>query len=228
MGKLTGENIEQYQTSNGGSRGYFSLKDDGNTARVRFLYDSPDEIEGFVVHKVQVGDKERYVNCLEEDCPFCAAGIDKQVKMFIPLYNEDAQQIQIWERGKTYYSKLSGWCSRYPNIVAQVFDIERKGKKGDQKTIYQEFPVGTPDDTTVQDILDDCEMEELASPLGTIILDKSYADMEEYVKTGSFPMDTTDIPQRRNSREREDRRSETSAREPERRSRRRSGSGDKF
>lgn len=208
MARLTGANIEQFNSGSGNKGSYFSLKDDKDTARVRFLYNGAEDIEGYAVHKVTVGDRERYVNCLVEDggtvadCPFCQAKLPKFARMFIPLYNEDTDQIQTWERGKTFYGQISGLCARYPNLVSRTFDIERNGKAGDQGTTYSIYPVGDPDGTTVQDILDDMGVEALTNPLGTIILNKSAEDMEHYLDTGDFPTD--DAPIRRRSSGSED------------------------
>ena len=49
-----------------GGGGYFRLKNDHDTAQVRFLYDSIDDVQGYAVHEIQVGDKKRYVNCLRD------------------------------------------------------------------------------------------------------------------------------------------------------------------
>ena len=199
MARLTGSNIEQYNSGSGNSNsGYFSLKDDKDTARVRFLYESANEVEGYTVHRVSVGDRERYVNCLVEeggsvaDCPFCQAKFQKFAKLFIPLYNEDADQLQIWERGQKFYGTISGLCARYPNLVSRTFDIERNGKKGEQTTTYSVYPVGDADGTTVQDILDDLGIDKLPDPLGTIILNKTADEMERYIENGEFP--STDTP----------------------------------
>lgn len=209
MARLTGSNIEQY-SSGGSSRGsYFSLKDDKDTARVRFLYSGAEDIEGFTVHRVQVGDRERYVNCLVEeggsvaDCPFCQAKLPKFAKLFVPLYNEDTDQIQTWERGQKFYGQISGLCARYDNLVSRTFDIERNGKKGETSTTYSIFPVGDADGTTVQDILDDMGVEALPNPLGTIILNKTADEMESYLANGDFP-DNTQTPIRRRGRGSED------------------------
>ena len=209
MARLTGSNIEQFNAGSGSSKGsYFSLKDDKDTARVRFLYNGAEDIEGFTVHRVKVGDRERYVNCLVEDkgsiadCPFCQAKYPKFAKMFIPLYNEDTDQIQTWERGQKFYGTISGLCARYPKIVSRTFDIERNGKAGEQTTTYSVYPVGDADGTTVQDILDDMGMESLPNPLGTIILNKSADEMEAYIETGDFPM--TENPVRRRSADNDD------------------------
>ena len=111
-------------------------------------------------------------------------------------------QIQIWERGQKFYGTLSGLCARYPNLVSRTFDIERNGKKGDQSTTYSVYPVGDADGTTIEDILDDCGVDELVNPMGTIILDKTAEDMNYYLENEDFPEDNATI--RRRGRDEED------------------------
>ena len=202
MSRFTGENIEQFSGNSGGGKGsYFSLKNDKDIARVRFLYESVGDIEGFTVHRVKVGDRERYVNCIadEGECPFCQARLKKFMKLFVPIYNEDAGQIQTWERGQKFYGKLSGLCSRYSNLVACTFDVERNGKAGDQQTSYEIYPIGNADGTTLDDILEDCGLDSLPNPLGTIVLNKSADDMEYYLRHEEFPSEE-EPPVRRRGR----------------------------
>lgn len=201
MGRFNASEIDNYGSKSNSKSGFFQLRNDKETAKVRFMYESAEDIDGYAVHRVQVGDKERYVNCLRDynepidKCPFCQAKMAVQAKMFVPLYNEDAQQFQFWERGKTFYAQISGLVSRYKNIVSRTFDIERNGKPKDQGTTYNFYPVDDPDGTTVQDILDDLELDEMPSPLGTIILDKSAEEMNAYLDNGEFP--DNDVPTRR-------------------------------
>lgn len=228
MARFNANEIDNYGTSGSGS--FFTLKNDKDVARVRILYDSAEDIEGYSVHRVQVGDKERYVNCLREynepleKCPFCAAKKNVQAKLFVPLFNEDKGEFQFWERGKTFYSQLSGLCGRYKNIVSRTFDIERNGKPKDTKTTYQFYPVDDPDGTTVQDILDDLHYEEMPTPLGSIILEKTAEEMQEYLDTGAFPSEG-EAPVRRRSSARNE---ESSEDVPVRRGRRTPANNDTF
>lgn len=206
MARLTGDNIEQYRAGgNTGKINYFALKEDKDTARIRLLYNGAEDIDGFTVHRVKVGDWERPVNCLLEkdspidDCPFCRERYPKQARMFIPVYNEDMNEVQMWERPNSFYGKISGLCARYPNIVSQVFDVERNGAKGYQKTDYSFYPIGQPDGTTIEDILDDCGLDELPKALGTKVLDKSADEMEYYIANGEFPSNAETPVRRRGS-----------------------------
>ena len=95
MSRITNEQADKYYS--GGSSEWFQLKNDGDVARVQFMFDSIDEIPTFSTHRVNVGDKERQVDCLRmpgepiEKCPFCAAGIPAKAARFIVMYQHDDQ-----------------------------------------------------------------------------------------------------------------------------------------
>ena len=176
---------ENYGQQNAGS--FFTLKEDKESARVRFLYNTIDDVEGYVVHEVEVGqdNKKRYVGCLRsynespDKCPLCAAGYKQIPKLYIKLFNEDTQEPQIWERGKAYFQRLAGLASRYNPLCNEIVEVERNGKKGDLQTKYEFYPIENSDF--------DIESVECTEPLGTIILDKSAEDMQEYLAHGDFP-----------------------------------------
>ena len=169
--------------SNGGG-GFFSLKDDKDTARVRFLYDNIDDVEGFAVHEVEVDGKKRAVNCLREygapldDCPFCKKGYPVRVKYYVPLVQIKDGKTVLWERGKKFGQKLSSMCARYPHLYSHIFEIERNGKAGDQQTTYEIYEVGQ-DDANINDF-------EVQNPLGTVVLDKTAEDMQYFIDRGVF------------------------------------------
>ena len=178
-----------------GGGGYFRLKDDKDVAQVRFLYDSVDDIEGYAVHEVKIGDKKRYVNCLRDygepvsACPLCEKGLFVQAKYFVPLFNLTTNRVETWERGKKFGSKLASLCSRYPHLVSHTFEIERNGKAGDTATTYEIYETGQ-DDTSIEDF-------EIPSPLGSHILNKTDAELQFYAQHGYFEDgDSDDAPVR--------------------------------
>lgn len=209
MGRVRYDEVDKYGGQ--GGAGFFSLKDDGDTARVRFMYDGVDSIEAFAVHQIEGEDgRKRYVNCLRDyrdpidKCPFCRERKQTQVKLFIPVYNVDEDKVQIWERGKKFVQKMVSICSRYSNsdtpLCSHTFDIERSGKKGDTSTTYEIYPADK-DNTTLEDL------PEVPNPLGGLVLDKSAEDMDAFLETGYFPPedDEDETPvRRRESREREE------------------------
>ena len=223
MARFNADNVDKYGGK--GGAGYFSLKGDGDSAIVRFLYKDVDDVEGYAVHEVEIDGKKRYVNCLREynqpidDCPFCRAKKFQVAKLFVPVYNEDEQKVQVWERGKKFFQKISGLCSRYNKapIYQQTFEIVRSGKPGDTQTTYEIYRTDDPvDDASLKDY----EMPEI---LGSVVLDKSADDMEFYLDNGYFPPEEDEAPVRRSSSSRRGR--EDDEEEDERPARRSSSSG---
>jgi hypothetical protein len=181
---------ENYVSSGGN---FFKLENDGETAKIRFMYNTIDDVEYTVVHEIDAGDgKKRFVNCLRsydepvDNCPLCAAGSRAKPLLFMPIYNEDAKETQIWQRGRSFEGVISGLCSRYSPLVSTVIEIERHGKKGDKSTTYQPYP-GKSDDVTLDDL------PEKPDPVGTIVLDKNFDELSYYVEHGSFNDDTKPV-----------------------------------
>lgn len=233
MAKFNASESVNYGGQGGG--GFFGIANDKEIKKVRFLYNNENDIEGYSVHKVEINGKERYVNCLRsyndpmDACPFCRNHEKTQVKLFIPVYNIDEDQIQIWDRGKKMFEKMSSICSRYANkdnLVQHIFEIERHGKPKDTSTTYEIYEV-EKDDTQLEDF------EESPKILGGLVLDKSADDMEYYLESGEFPpTDDDDKPKRRGSSRREvaDEEDDEEEERPARRSERRTPTrrGDRY
>ena len=173
MAKISLANSGKY--SSGATNDFFTLADDGDIARVRFLYEEPDgsDVDYFLVHEVEVDGKKRYAACLAvddegnlhpDDCPLCQAGYKRIEKLFLQVYVEDEDKVKTWDRGKTFVSKIMTYINRYGSLVAQPIEIERRGKKGSTNTTYEMFPL-EKDGKTVADFP---EKQDL---LGTFILD---------------------------------------------------------
>lgn len=201
MGRFGVNDAENY---GGNGSSFFSLKNDNDVARVRFMYNDAEDIEGLAVHEIEVDGKKRYVNCLraynepKSKCPFCAAGNFQKAKLYIPLYDLDEGEVKLWERGKNFIQKLAALCARYASgntpLVGHTFEIERHGKKGDTGTTYEIYETGS-DETTLADLPDIPDVIEQG-----IVLDKSAADMEFYLDEGVFP-NNDGAPKRERNRE---------------------------
>lgn len=197
MGRVKFDDIDHYGGS--GGAGFFKLENDKDIAQVRILYNGIEDVEAYAVHKVETPDSKygRYVSCLrsynepKDNCPFCRDGIAQQVRLFIPLYNIDEDKVQIWDRGKKFAQKITSLCSRYPDLVSHVFEIERNGKKGEQTTTYEIYEVDQ-DDTTIEDL--GVQMQDI---LGGAVLEKSVDDMEYYLEAKEFPPEDDEEPVRR-------------------------------
>lgn len=169
---------------------WFQLRNDGDVARVQFLLNSIEDIPIFSTHKVKIGDKERYVDCLRnpsdpiDACPFCASGMPAKAVRFIVMLDHADNKVKIWERGKQFISKLQGLMNRYNPLSQHVFEIERHGKPRDTSTKYEVYHMDNVDIIDTSDI-------EMPNFEGGLILEKSFEEMEYYLDNNSFP-DTED------------------------------------
>ena len=193
MSKCSMNDVDNYK-SGGGS--FFKLENDGDTARVRFMFNSIDDLDFDVVHEVEVGDKKRLVSCLRtysdpvDDCPLCAAGYRPTPKLFVPMYNEDTGEAQLWQRSRNFPKQISGICRNFSPLTSVSVEIQRNGKKGDKNTVYSFTPIGGQDDTTLDDL------PEVPIALGTVVLDKDFDELSKFIEKGFFEDDSKPIERR--------------------------------
>lgn len=116
-----------------------ALKDDGDIARVRFLYTNPESLDLELIHEVEDEGKKKRIVCLEADCPLCENLGRPRIKAFIFLYNYTSGQVEVWDRGPTIINDLIGYIERKGDLNNRDYEIKRHGKKGDSKTRYQLF-----------------------------------------------------------------------------------------
>ncbi len=182
MPKISIQNAGKYsQTAND----FFSLENDGDVKKVRFLYQEPDgsDMDYYLVHEVEIDGKKRYVACKAvddngelhpEDCPLCQAGYRRVEKLFLQLYVEDEDKVKTWDRGRNFVPKIMTYINRYGSLVAQPIEIERRGEKGSTSTTYELFPLDK-DNKTVEDFP---EKQEL---LGSFILDLTEDELYQVI-----------------------------------------------
>ena len=182
MGKFNpAADLDNYSSS--GS--FFSLKDDGDSRIVHFMYNGIADLDGYAVHNVDVNGTKRLVNCIREysdpldKCPLCEARYKIIPKFFINLYDPETNEQFLWQRGQNFYSQFADLCAGCNPLVSYPVEIVRHGVKGDVETTY-EFLVGDDDGLT----LEDCP--EPVDPLGTAIINATYDELLTYVQTGSL------------------------------------------
>lgn len=197
MARIRNDEADKFVPST--SSEWFALKNDGDTEKVQFLISDTGELDVFTVHKVKIGDRERYVNCPREYgepldvCPLCENEYQLKVARFVVMYSHKDGKIKVWERGKQFITRLEGLANRYYPLCNTVFEIERHGKAGDKQTTYEIYPC--PNDEPIN--LDDIEKPEL---LGGIVLNKTVDEMNHYIEHGDFPnTDDTTVSRRSTS-----------------------------
>ena len=185
MGRYSIAEAEKVHVGGGGTD-FFSIPDDGMIKKGRIMFNGVEDVGMDLVHMVEVNGKERMVSCLcapgdsADSCPFCKARIKRTLKLHIPIYDMESKSVKIWQRGKQFASTLSAAMNRAGTpVCGNVFEIERHGKKGDAGTTYNLWP-GQNDGTKLSDL------PEVPDLYGSLIMDKSFDEMEQFVKTGSF------------------------------------------
>lgn len=128
---------------------YFSLKDDGDSAIVRILVDSTDQLNIIGLHRRSIMGRNRAISCMRsiadpvEACPFCEAGEKLVYHVFIPILeytrNDDNEIIatpKIWERSISYVDILANLIENYGPLSTNIFKIVRRGAAGSRDTRY--------------------------------------------------------------------------------------------
>lgn len=191
---------ENNRNSNPNSVEFFTLKNDGDEAIVRIMHDSTADFDIMSCHNVKVGDKYRKVNCIRDprepidNCPLCANNAPIQQRFFIHMiqYDKDAQgnvtpKGVVWERtAGEYGTKLKTLIESYGPLSDCIFKIKRNGKAGDMGTTY-EIMYAPP--TIYRPDLYPKVPEIFAnySACGTVVIDRPYEDIVQFVATGAFP-----------------------------------------
>ena len=189
--------------------GLFTLKEDGDTARVRILIDTPDDLRGVWTHWLQLNGRGRHVLCLadgeckdekvyRQQCPICRFGKTskegkRNVKFFIPMLNLDTNEYVIWERGYNLAKNQSflNLLSEYPKeLYKQVVEIQRIGNANDYNTEYT-FKALPESEVSYTRVDGDLSEFEIPNPVDSgLTLNKTYEELEYYFSNGHFEGDT--------------------------------------
>lgn len=180
-GKIKGrEQIKEYLKKYSGSGvDFFTLKNDGDTARVRILHGDDQDLPLFLVHKMEVDGKDRYVECLEDGCPSCEAYGSPMLKLFIIMYDYADEKVKCWERGTSQVDHLLGFIDKYGPLNNRDYEIQRHGKRNDPKTTYQFFPLdkGSMLNADGKEI----EMPKRPEIYGRFVLQMTAEDMKDHI-----------------------------------------------
>lgn len=137
--------VDQFNKERGYDN-YFSLRNDGDSADVVFLYRGTSDVLVADAHYIKSNDYTGYVHCCGRGCPACGKGISVRNKLFIPMYNFNSDKIEFWDRNMFFENQLQqGVFSKYPNPSEYVFRITRHGQARDVNTTYEIRAVGKND-----------------------------------------------------------------------------------
>ena len=201
MANVNFNDVDNY-AQQGSKTGFFSLQNDKDSARVRFMFSSGADLEILTCHELMVGGNRRKVNCLKkswnspvDECPLCASGNRPSVKYYLPLYKYEVDpntgavvggQLLIWERGASFKEEIQALISRFPNLPSHVFDIIRQGAKSDMKTRYNIWPL-SDQESAMYPCPPEKEVSNITKALGTIVADRSAEEIQYAMQYGQFP-----------------------------------------
>lgn len=132
--------MKEYQEQQYGNP--FMLRNDGDSADVIILYQSIDDVMIGEAHYIKAADFSGYVQCNGKGCAACGRGLRVQTKLFIPLYNIEANEIQFFDRNARFQSVLMDQVFKmYPNPCNFVWRITRHGAAGSVDTTYSFVPI---------------------------------------------------------------------------------------
>lgn len=170
MSKITLEEAKTFPEG-GGMSEFLSLKDDGDSVTVRFLYEKINDIPVYLIHDVPIeGEtssfKTKTIGCLrhtfsepESACPLCAKGIKQKKVVYLNVLNEETGKVMIWQRSEGFFSKtMTPYLGEYEEtgIYNTPFKIKRNGARNDRNTTYAliPLPVKVVDKKILDEIID--------------------------------------------------------------------------
>lgn len=205
MARLNYDYIQNHPQNNNNSSsnvGFFSLKNDGDRALVRFMYTDTSEFEIFREHVVTNKEgKFKSVNCLRNNdttdpitkCPFCEGNITRRDRFYIKLlqYTTDTNgnvvvEAKVWDRPVSQAKKLASILSEYGPLTDCLMYIKRSGAKGAKDTTY-DYVYAVNENMHQENFPIKPELFDGYNVLGIRVLSKSAEDMNHFMSTGEFP-----------------------------------------
>jgi hypothetical protein len=184
MAKISFEMAEQFVDGTFG--GYFNLENHGDNALIRIMLESPNQLESFTGHEVEIDGKKVFVNCLREtpetpveECPLCAAKKKTALRVYIPVFVVATNEVKVWQRGKNFLPQLRELFAKSKKLVNSQIEVVREGQKGDYNTKYHTTIMET-DKTLLSDLPDIPQIE------GILIHDKDIFEMQEILNPTNF------------------------------------------
>lgn len=182
--------------------GFFSIKN-GEEAIVRFNIKSTADFNIYTVHPITVGSSSfpnRRVSCLRNNpkvdpvniCPLCQRNEKLEQRIYIPMIqyvNENGKIVPkavIWDRpAYSYARQLKEYLDAYGPLTEIICKITRTGDKLDTK--YTIMPNLNPQMYNEQMYPKDFSDFADFKVLGSIVMDKTFEEINTFIQTGQFP-----------------------------------------
>lgn len=173
----------------------FLLRNDGDEAKVIFLYRNFDDVLIGYTHYVKSNDYNGYVHCLGRGCPACSKGLRVQTKLFIPLYNCDTGEIQFWDRSSRFENQLeTDVFKNYPDPSQFVFTIQRKGAAGSMDTTYSIVATDRNTYKTYDQILAENNIESMEKYYNNVCKEVTASELSAMLSNGGSSNSSSNLP----------------------------------
>lgn len=194
---------DRYSGDNSNSGNYvqfFSLKNDGDEAIVRFNIETTNDFILETTHSVQVDGKFKTIKCIRPNngdtitCPLCASNRPARDKIFLTFiqYEVDAATgavkctPRVWERPYSMAHKMASLIDDYGPLNKMLFKIKRHGAARSMETTYDVLPIINPS-YTVENFPADFSAFAKFDLSERTCLEKTYEELQTFVTTGAFP-----------------------------------------
>lgn len=193
---------KKQNNSNANLPTYFSLKDDGESAIVRFDVSKIEDISIYTRHMIKSNGKLKAVECLrmpdepKENCPLCASGNKANTRIYIKVivYENEGEKVTykpcIWEQSITFRNLLKSYIMDYGDLRDTIFKVTRTGKKGDTSTRYSIIPAN-PQIYREENYPKDFSAFDNFNLNSYMLLKKSKEELNYFLETGSLPAPAT-------------------------------------
>lgn len=143
MAKINYSSWQQYSNRSNNQVDFFSIKEDGGSAIVRFMESDPNDYEIIALHNVKDGQKFKKISCIRnpydpiDNCPLCSDGNKVQYRFFVKLLkyeNENGEIVTkscVWERPMAFAEKLNSLVEEYGDLKDNLFRVVKHGSGRD-------------------------------------------------------------------------------------------------
>lgn len=203
---------EDMNNNQGGYTQNFYLKNEKDSAFIRFLFDNLDDVPILSVHNVALTSKSgttyyAQVDCLGEGCPFCkhatkttpfSPARDMGYMPLLQIYNENGEYeptFKVFNRSVSWMSNtLVGFESRYG--LDSIIETEKTGKG--TKTNYMLYPAmkgvngqALPELPTLSKLIEDFDVTE--ERIVGSVRKWTKEQMQNYIEFGSPDPDDDNV-----------------------------------
>lgn len=142
----------------------FRIEKDGGRAQVVFLYEGPETVDGWSVHRLPGANYYTYtVDCPRRPkdpvdmCPACKEGQPLSTRIFVRMLDLATGKIMIWDKPSSFRQDIVGFMHYFPCLYKQKYEITRNGTGLNTKYNFQSIGDSGITPEQYQEYLQQCD-----------------------------------------------------------------------